>query len=196
MTLRSHDKQETSQNKGNFLEILDLLAVHSYEFKDRLSNSPRNCKYTSYHTQNDILLAACDIILNQIIEVKQAGVFAVMADECRDVSRIEQLSVCIRYVNNGLITEHFVGFSDMHELDAGAITENIVSMLDKTNIKQCISQCYDGASVMSGRRSGVQARFREIVVSSCIYIHCYAHRLNLVVVDTAHGIKEVDNFLG
>jgi hypothetical protein len=28
----------------------------------------------------------------------------------------------------------------------------------------------------------------------CIYIHCYAHRLNLVVVDTARGIKEVDNF--
>lgn len=93
MALRSHDEQEISQNKGNFLEILDLLAVHSDEFKDRLSNSPRNCKYTSNYTQNNILLAACDIILNQITtEVKQAGVFAVMADECRDVSRIEQLS--------------------------------------------------------------------------------------------------------
>ena len=90
MALRSHDEQETSQNKGNFLEIL---AVHIDEFKDRLSNSPRNCKYTSNHTQNDILLAACDIILNQITtEVKQAGVFAVMADKCRDVSRIEQLT--------------------------------------------------------------------------------------------------------
>ena len=41
----------------------------------------------------------------------------------------------------------------------------------------------------------MQARFREIVGSDCIYIHCYAHRLNLVVVDTARGIKEVDNVL-
>ena len=199
IALRGHDEQETSQNKGNFLEILDLLAAYSDEFKNRLSNSPRNCKYTSNHTQNDILLAACDTILDQVAtEVKQAGVFAVMEDECRDVSRIEQLSVCIRYVNNGLITEHFLGFSDMHELDAGAITDKIVSMLDKRgiNIKQCIAQCYDGASVMSGKRSGVQARFREIVGSGCIYIHCYAHRLNLVVVDTARGIKEVDNFFG
>ena len=199
MALRGHDEQDTSHNKGNFLEILDLLAAHSDEFKDRLSNSPRNCKYTSNHTQNDILLAACDTILDQIAtEVKQAGIFAIMADECRDVSRIEQLSVCIRYVNNGLITEHFLGFSDMHELDASAITDKIVSMLGKQglDVKQCIAQCYDGASVMSGKRSGVQARFREIVGSGCIYIHCYAHRLNLVVVDTARGIKEVDNFFG
>ena len=49
---------------------------------------------------------------------------------------------------------------------------------------------------MSGRRSGVQARFREIIGLGCIYIHCYAHRLNLVVVDTARGIKEVDNVFG
>ena len=84
-----------------------------------------------------------------------------MADECRDVSRIEQLSVCIRYVNNGVITKHFLGFSDMHELDASAITDKIVSLPDKQGIdvKQCIAQCYDGASVMSGKRSGVQVRF-------------------------------------
>ena len=48
---------------------------------------------------------------------------------------------------------------------------------------------------MSGKRSGVQAQFREITGSPCIYNHYYAHRLNLVVVDTARGIKEVDNFL-
>ena len=66
MALRGHDEQDTSQNKGNFLKILDLLAAHSDEFKDRLSSSPRNCKYTSNTTQNDILLAACDTILYQI----------------------------------------------------------------------------------------------------------------------------------
>ena len=85
MALRGHDEQDTSLNKGNFLEILDLLAAHSDEFKDRLSTSPRNCKYTSNTTQNDILLAACDTILGQIsAEVQQAGVFAIMADECRE----------------------------------------------------------------------------------------------------------------
>ena len=114
-------------------------------------------------------------------EINQAGVFAVMADECRDVSGIEQLSVCVRYVNSsGVIAENFLGFTSMYELDARALTENIIAVLTKQglNVKQCIAQCYDGASVMSGKRSGVQARFREITGSPCIYIHCYAHRLN------------------
>jgi len=31
------------------------------------------------------------------------------------------------------------------------------------NIKNCISQCYDGAAVMSGKLSGVQSRIQEIV---------------------------------
>ena len=64
------------------------------------------------------------------------------------------------------------------------------------NIKDCIAQCYDGASVMSGHLSGVQSRIRERVGSGCVYIHCYAHRLNLVVVNTASSIKAVSDFFG
>ena len=48
--------------------------------------------------------------------------------------------------------------------------------------KQIVSQGYDGASVMSGRCSGVQERIRE-VVTQARYIHCYAHNLNLALVD-------------
>ena len=44
------------------------------------------------------------------------------------------------------------------------------------------SQGYDGASVMSGRCSGVQQRIME-VAPQAIYIHCFAHILNLVLVD-------------
>ena len=47
MALSSHDEQDTSLNKGSFLKFLDLLAARSDEFKDRLSTSPRNSKYTS-----------------------------------------------------------------------------------------------------------------------------------------------------
>ena len=61
--------------------------------------------------------------------------------------------VLARYVINGAITEHFLGFTDMHKLDAAALTDSIISVLTKQGIdvKQCIAQCYDGASVMSGK---------------------------------------------
>lgn len=43
------------------------------------------------------------------------------------------------------------------------------------DINDCVTQCYDGASVMSGKHSGVQMRLREIVGHGCLYIHSNAH---------------------
>ena len=57
-----------------------------------------------------------------------------------------------------------------------------------------ISQCYDGASVISGDKSEVQKKIRDIVGTRCFYVHCYAHRLNLVVVITGHGVEQADDF--
>ncbi|XP_034547876.1 zinc finger MYM-type protein 1-like [Notolabrus celidotus] len=43
-------------------------------------------------------------------------------------------------------------------------------------------QCYNGVSVMSGCNNGVQEKLRK-EVPQAIYIHCYGHKLNLVLVD-------------
>ena len=51
-----------------------------------------------------------------------------------------------------------------------------------------IAQCYDEASVMSGRLGGLQAIMRESVSPMAIYVHCWAHRLNLVVVSCVYSI--------
>ena len=53
-----------------------------------------------------------------------------------------------------------------------------------------MARCYDRASVMSGHLSGVQSRIQERVGSGCVCIHCCAHRLNLVIVNTAARIKD------
>uniref|UniRef100_A0A1X7VCM0 DUF4371 domain-containing protein n=1 Tax=Amphimedon queenslandica TaxID=400682 RepID=A0A1X7VCM0_AMPQE len=47
-----------------------------------------------------------------------------------------------------------------------------------------VSQGYDEASVMSGSCNGVQQRMRE-VAPYAFYVHCQAHILNLVLVDSA-----------
>ena len=56
-----------------------------------------------------------------------------------------------------------------------------------------VSQGYDGASVMSGRCSGVQKKIKE-VAPQAIYIHCYAHTLNLVLVDAVKSIQCASEF--
>uniref|UniRef100_A0A1X7U5U3 TTF-type domain-containing protein n=1 Tax=Amphimedon queenslandica TaxID=400682 RepID=A0A1X7U5U3_AMPQE len=200
IALRGHDETNTSSNKGNFVEILELLASLTPELKHLLHSMPRNAKYTSNIIQNDLLKAATDTVLRHIInEVKESDCYAIVADEAQDKSHTEQLSLCIRYVNNHFeVNEHFVGFSNLHELNAHAIVGKIVERLEVLglDIKKCFSQCYDGASVMSGKITGVQQRLRELAGNECIYIHCHAHRLNLVLVDTTKSIKSVSDFFG
>lgn len=47
-------------------------------------------------------------------------------------------------------------------------------------LSRCIGQAYDGASNMSGVRNGVQALVKK-EVGHCLYVHCFAHSLNLSV---------------
>lgn len=63
-------------------------------------------------------------------------------------------------------------------------------------ISYCISQSYDGASVISGAFSSAQIKIRELAKNPCPNIHCHIHRLNLVLVDVTKNIQEVDKILG
>ena len=56
-----------------------------------------------------------------------------------------------------------------------------------------MSQGYDGASVMSGCCSGIQERIKA-VAPMAVYIHCYVHCLNLVLVDSTKSIPEAAEF--
>ena len=47
IALHGHIEDESSMNRGNFLEILNLVANHDPVIKDQLKNGPKNAKYTS-----------------------------------------------------------------------------------------------------------------------------------------------------
>ena len=201
LALRGHDESENSENKGNFREILALLASESPTLKHQLESAPSNAKYISKEIQNDLLKAAAAIVPHSICEdIQSAYYYSLIADECRDVSRTEQLSICLRFVSrtDNHIKERFVGFTDVHELDAASLAGETMRQLGQLglNPSKCVSQCYDGASVMSGHLTGVQAIAQCTLGHGCLYVHCCAHRLNLVLVDTARGNNDVNNFFG
>ncbi len=56
-----------------------------------------------------------------------------------------------------------------------------------------MGQGYDGASVMSGRHSGVAARIKA-KTNHAFYVHCNAHCLNLVLVDSTKSVPESETF--
>ena len=55
------------------------------------------------------------------------------------------------------------------------------------------AQTYDGAAVMSSELNGVQARIKE-KVPEAMFTHCYAHKLNLVLLHSAKCMPECRTF--
>ena len=62
-------------------------------------------------------------------------------------------------------------------------------------VSQIRGQCYDEANNVSEMYSGVQARIKA-VENRAVYIHCYAHCLNLVLVDAVKHNNNATNFFG
>ncbi|CAF1401139.1 unnamed protein product [Rotaria magnacalcarata] len=80
--------------------------------------------------------------------------YALMTDECRDLSGTQQLSIVIRFVHDqyidvidysNVVKEYFLGFVPLEEFDAATLTLKIVEFINKLNIplRSCICLCFD-----------------------------------------------------
>ena len=198
IALRGHRETQTSLNRGNFREILELIANHDPIIRCRLTDGPRNATYTSADIQNEILNIMASLVQKQICaDVKKAGLYSILADETKDCSKREQMAIVLRYVDieTGSILERFLTYVEVVSLDAQGLSTYILDTLKHFGLDStCIvSQGYDGASVMSGKCSGVQQRIKE-VAPQALYVHCYAHCLNLALVDTTRSIADASEF--
>lgn len=83
----------------------------------------------------------------------------------------------------------------MPKFDAASINAAIENQLQEKGIKQlkCVAQTNDGAAVMSGTVGGVQAHFKK-KNPEAIYVHCYAHELNLILCHTCRAVSETVEF--
>ena len=95
----SWDKVKKKED-GNFQFFVDWKAVFDQDLKHHIEKGARNAQYISPTTQNE-LIACCEAeIRDSIIEkCKEAPFFSLCADETTDVSVTEQLSLCVRYID-------------------------------------------------------------------------------------------------
>ena len=181
LALRGHDETESSQNPGIFRGLVDLMAELDNALAEHLANATV-FKGTSKTIQNELLDCMYQVYLRHIQdEIKDAHFVSIQADETTDVSCKRQLVIILRYLCNGEIKERFLGFHKAKVKTAVAITDLLQEQIEPYNLKEkLISQTYDGASTMSGRRGGVQAKMRE-QYPYAHFVHCYAHQLNLIM---------------
>ena len=86
--------------------------------------------------QNDIISACNSVVQRSIItEVNKARCFSLLADETTDVSRKEQLTVCLRYVRPDFtIRERFLCFAEAPNLTGMGLSVQLLSILRESNV--------------------------------------------------------------
>ena len=99
-SFRGHDETPQSKNRGNFLEILNLLAEFNPEIASViLENAPQNAKYTSPDVQKEILSIFAMKVRMHIREEIGDAKFSILVDETCDVAKREQMSLVLRFVD-------------------------------------------------------------------------------------------------
>ncbi|XP_076030931.1 zinc finger MYM-type protein 1-like [Oratosquilla oratoria] len=131
------------------------------------------------------------------LEAKLIKLRLLQADETTDCAMHAQLSIIIRYVYEDKICERFLGFYEISDDKsttrlADVIATVLNSFHDATD--KLVSQTYDGAAVMAGTLNGVQSKLRDKGFKHAHFIHCYAHKLNLVLSKSAEKVSGVKMF--
>ncbi|XP_034151423.1 zinc finger MYM-type protein 1-like [Esox lucius] len=116
MSFRGDDETSSSQNQGNFLELVELFSkydsvikLHLDAVKEKQGTQKRPLVSLLSRIQKDIIKALA-ISVKCVIreEIQERKIFSIILDETTDVSHTEQVSFVVRYVHNMNIKERFI----------------------------------------------------------------------------------------
>ena len=221
MALRGHRESllDPNINTGNFLEALKYLADYDMTIRRHLEKvrqkqellasknggakgaKGRGSKLTflSNDSQNTLVAVIGNEIASKIVKrIHNCKAWALIIDTTPDVSHHEQLSTCVRIVNNiGSCTEHLLSCYRASGTTATELYTSVSEMLKSKGVtfSKLVAQTYDGASNMSGCYNGLQSIIKVKIGSHVVYVHCYAHTLNLVLSDSASAAMMLFPFL-
>ncbi len=181
---------------SNFYQMLKLKSEEDPRVNDWLKKKTN--KYTSHDIQNEILKVVAMRVLRNIGNSLQSPPFiTIMMDETTDASNREQVTLVFRSVSDKLdVNEDFLGLYTVPSIHSRILKEVMDDCLCRLNIpySRVRGQCYDGASTMSGARSGV-AKLIMDEEPRAVYTHCYGHSINLAVNDAIKHSKVILNAL-
>ncbi|XP_022866730.1 zinc finger MYM-type protein 1-like [Olea europaea var. sylvestris] len=198
LSFRGHDESKESLNRGNLIELLNWYAARCKKIKEVLfSNALENDQMTSPTIQKDFVNCCAVETTKAIINEIGDSLFSILVDETRDNSVKEQMVVVLRFVDrSGQVNELFLGMSHVTDTCAQSLKDAIDVMfythgLSRSSMR---GQGYDGASNISGEFNGLKALIlREN--PHAIYVHCFAHQLQLAIVSVARRNCMVGDFL-
>ncbi|KAB0802982.1 hypothetical protein PPYR_05168 [Photinus pyralis] len=155
-------------NRGNFLNIIKLLAIYDPVLQELLSKDKNSVKYLSPTIQNEIIeLLATEVKTKLIGQINESPFFSIIMDTTQDIAKVDQVSFVIRFV-------HLIKDADTVNIvhDAEDMVNQLLSFFEKNNlsVEKLRAQGYDGAANMSGIYNGLQAKILE-KQPNALYVH-------------------------
>lgn len=184
----------------NYSSLLALIARldSGRNIQSFMDTSPLNATYASNNTAIEFLHAISDWLTASLLSrVRASPAIAILADESTDVRTRNELSVCIRFVENGMAIEAFIGLTQLKSTAAEDVKVAILNMLKEHEVPlgKIHWMAFDGASNMSGNKNGVQAKLKAEGVLNGNYVHCRSHLLNLAAANVANAFKPLQALL-
>lgn len=206
LPFRGHRENAKSENKGNFLELIEFLSNYDPVLKEHLLTTASSEKitntYLSPQLQNEFIDLLGQTVREHILrDIQAAKYFGILLDSTPDISHVDQMCEIIRYVHieNGKVEvrESFLDYFPLGKKDAGTLTNDILKNLEKNglDIQMCRSQGYDNVNTMSGIHKGVQTRIKELNPKA-LYVPCANHSLNLCGVHSFATVVSSVTFFG
>ena len=171
------------------MQFLKLRSKDFLKLKEWLEKKTE--KYTSHDIQNELLKLVSHQILRNLTDEMRDSFYAIICDKYTDISNKEQLTLCLWWVDEIFnIHEDFLGFYELENIKSDTIVSAIRDVLLRTHISldNCRGQCYDGASNMLGKKSGVAKEILDIQPKA-FATHCHCHSLRLSVKEATKELK-------
>ena len=123
----AHNHIAHTTNLGDLVDL--VVSCGGEDLKQFVDKAGKNAHYTSTDSVVDFVEALGSWVDESLLaRLQSACYFSLLADECTDVTTIEELSVVGRWVENGLPVEHFIETIPL-KADAQTIYDTLVDCL-------------------------------------------------------------------
>lgn len=177
-----------------FVNLFKYTLEQSEKLRSCQEMMPLNATYTSPTIQNELINIISDSLRETIVaDMNNSSFITLMVDGTSDRNGDEILSIGFRYIKDGASIESLLCFEKADDRSAKGLFDVIINRMKELGLKmkeKLLSQCYDGASVNSGRLGGLQVLVQIHFDRSIPNIHCFSHRLHLVVVEIVKNNNE------
>ncbi|XP_049766555.1 zinc finger MYM-type protein 1-like [Schistocerca cancellata] len=187
----------------NFLKLVELfgkfdtvMMEHVYRTKQ---GENKGHHYLRKEKHNEIIHLIGSFITNNILLMMKSAKYCSIIQDCTpDISKVEQMTVVVRFVQetrlNGVydvrIREHFLGFLPVPDSSSSTLTQVVLKFVEDKKILWCNvrGQGYGNGANMNGKKSGLQNRISDMN-KRAFYVPCSSHSLNLAVNNAAMSSK-------